>query len=104
MTLKLIKYETDVIEDVEFGSCELCYSTGTAVEQWFTFEHIETGGTLQVPGFEWNWGDLFEVDINNIPHFAEWLQTQTDLTLEDVKNYSQLQFLLDERYIEEGNE
>lgn len=76
MKYKLVDYTTETQEDVTLGTCDLCMSTGHTID--FPYFHIqdETGAVYQVPGFMWSWGDLFDIYIENIPHFAAWLETQ----------------------------
>lgn len=62
-------------EDVTTGTCELCMGTQSMTEQYFYFQD-ETGGVHTVEGFMWSWGDLFEIHIDNIPHFAAWVEKQ----------------------------
>ena len=76
MKYKLIDYTTETQEDVILGTCDLCMSTGHTID--FPYFHIqdETGVTHEVPGFMWSGGDLFDIYIENIPHFAAWLAEQ----------------------------
>lgn len=56
----------------------------------------ETGRTHIVPAFLWEGGELFAVDIDDIPDFAEWLSHQDiepPLT-EDDYNYGWLDELV----------
>lgn len=78
MKYKLIDYTTNTKEDVTFGTCEMCMSTGTMTEQFFHIQD-ETGKIHKVEGYAWDWGDLCEIYIDNIPKFAAWLETQ-DIT------------------------
>lgn len=95
MKIKLVNYEVNEYE-TEFGSCDLCFYTGTATEPVFTFSDGEK--TWEVDGFFWSWGDLFIVEIDNVIRFAEWLEQQ-DLDEEEVPHdYSSLSVLADRYY------
>lgn len=75
MKYKLINYTTNEKEDVTFGTCEMCMSTGSMTEQIFHIQD-EYGRVHEVEGHEWDWGDLSEIYIDNIPKFAAWLEKQ----------------------------
>lgn len=85
MRYALTDYTTTEKDNVTFGTCELCMSTGTMTEQYFHFKD-ETGRVHIVEGFMWDWGDLFEIYIENIPHFAEWVAHQ-DIDPPSDENY-----------------
>ena len=74
MKIKLVDHKSDTYE-TEFGTCELCMFTGLATETSLKFQY-EDGYTEWVDAFEWSWGDLFEVYIDNLADFAHWLQQQ----------------------------
>ena len=76
MKYKLINFTTEVEENVTLGTCELCMSTGHTIS--FPYFHIqdEYGKIHKIPGFMWDWGDLFDIYIENIPNFAAWLENQ----------------------------
>mgnify|MGYP006902696265 CR=1 FL=1 len=86
MKYKLIDYTTETQEDVTLGTCDLCMSTGHTID--FPYFHIqdETGEVHEVPGFMWSWGDLFDIYIENIPHFAAWLENQ-DIQEPNYRDY-----------------
>ena len=73
MKIKLKDYVVHE-EYTEFGTCDLCFHTGVAEEPVFTF--TDGDETWEVEGYEWDWGDLFTVDIYNVIAFAEWLENQ----------------------------
>lgn len=76
MKYKLIDYTTNEKENVTFGTCELCMRTGSMTEQIFHIQD-ECGVVHEVEGYAWdNWRDLNEISIDNIPHFAAWLEKQ----------------------------
>ena len=75
MRYKLVGYTTNEKENVTFGTCEMCMSTSSMTEQFFHIQD-EYGKIHKIPGFMWDWGDLDEIYINNIPKFAAWLESQ----------------------------
>ena len=62
-------------EEVTTGTCELCMGTQSMTKQYFYFQD-ETGKVHVAEGFMWSWGDLFEIHVDNIPHFAAWVEKQ----------------------------
>lgn len=63
-----------------FGSCDLCFHTGTVVEPTFKFNLCNENGkvveTVDVQGWYWSWGDYQSVRIDNVIRFAEWFDSQ----------------------------
>lgn len=104
MKYKLVDYTTEVEEDVTLGTCDLCMSTGNKVA--FPYFHIqdENGEIHRIPGFMWSWGDIFDIWVENLPHFAAWLEKQDLEEPGDADNYeytySWLQNIVDNKYNE----
>lgn len=71
---KLINVRTEHEEEEEFGTCEMCMYTAPDTGYYFEFRDTVTGEEFEVPGFHWEWGTKFEIEIDNIPRFAAWLQ------------------------------
>ena len=70
-------------EEVEFGTCELCFSYGTADNPYMVLEFPDgTQATLET--YFWDWGDCFEYRVANIVDFSDWLSKQ-ELSDEDVE-------------------
>lgn len=63
-------------------------------EPVFVFQDAETGETKQVNGYLWSWGDYFDLYLDNVPAFAEWVQLQPDLTLDQLEDFGDLQQLV----------
>lgn len=75
MKAKLVDFRREE-EETEFGTCELCMSTGIAIYESMKFEY-DDGYTEWVDLYFWSWGDLIVLDgIDNTANFAAWLQTQ----------------------------
>lgn len=82
--VKLIDVKNKVEEDVEFGTCELCFGIA---DHHYTVMEFEVDGKLQeVELGMWSWGDYidcsYEIKDVNILQFAEWLNKQ-DVKLEN---------------------
>lgn len=71
MKYKLIdvQYQTD--EDVEFGTCELCFYTGSLTVEYWVLED-ENGRKFTYENGQWSWGDYFHgYRIDNYIDFAD---------------------------------
>lgn len=73
MAIRLVDVSFEHEEEVEFGTCELCMYTAPYDFSYFHFVDTEFGDEFTVSGFEWSFGDLFEVTIGNVCAFADWL-------------------------------
>lgn len=62
-------------EWVEYGTCDLCFSTGVADNPWLELEYPD-GQTETVDIYYWDWGDYNEAYVGNIVDFSAWLQEQ----------------------------
>lgn len=63
-------------EEVQFGTCELCFSTGTVDNPVFKFKIIKEDGieeSIEINGYAWDWGDYDEIYIDNLVDFAAFL-------------------------------
>lgn len=67
--IKIRDYETT------FGTCELCFSYGTASEPTFIFQD-ENSNVREVNGYFWDWGDFYNVDVGNTLDFMIWFNDQ----------------------------
>ena len=87
--IKLVDFDPGVPYETEFGTCDLCMSTGEAQDPRFKFKY-EDGTTEWVDGSFWSWGDQFVVDIDNTAAFAGWLVEQDFKPDFRIKDYSDL--------------
>ena len=62
-------------QEVQVGTCELCFSTTTADVGTLTLED-ETGTTIEVPISVYNYDEYKNIGINNVVEFSAWLQEQ----------------------------
>ena len=74
MKIKLIDVKTNIYE-TQFGTCELCFWVGDAVEPTFYFEK-ETGEKFEVDGYYWSWGDLEAIYVDNVINLADYISRQ----------------------------
>ena len=87
-------------EETQFGTCELCFSYGTADNPYMVLEFPD-GTQVTVDTHYWNWGDYLESRVANIVDFSAWLSEQelSDEDVEALKNDGkQVLFLLIDEY------
>lgn len=74
-------------EEVEFGTCEVCFSYGTADNPYMVLEFPD-GTQVTVKTYYWDWGDYFETTVDNVVNFSAWLSEQelSDEEVEDLKS------------------
>lgn len=75
--MKLIDVREEVEKDVEFGTCELCFSVGDLEKTVYILQDDE-GNIHEVEGGEWSWGDYYNnIDtIENLIDFAGFVSQQ----------------------------
>ena len=74
-------------ERTQFGTCEMCFSYGTADNSYIVLEFPDgTRATLET--YYWDWRDYFESTVDNVVDFSAWLSEQelSDVEVEDLKN------------------
>lgn len=77
MFLKILDVHDEVTDDVEFGTCELCFSTGPLYQKFIEVEY--DGEIFDVEMGGWSWGDYMDdmvPSINNIIKFNDFVMTQ----------------------------
>ena len=76
MKIEILDYQSWEDNEVEFGTCEMCMSTGSAM-----FEQVlvtqDDGTPYWVNLYAWDYGDLSQIHIDNIARFAAWLSEQS---------------------------
>lgn len=70
-------------EEVEFGTCELCFSHGIADNPYMVLEFPD-GTQVTYDTYLWDWGDYFDYTVDNVVDFSAWL-SEEDLFDEDFK-------------------
>lgn len=92
MKINLVDKYSETYETT-FGSCEMCFYTGRATETQLKFRY-EDGTTEWVDAFFWDWGSLFEIEIENLADFAHWLNEQDFDDNYRIREYFGLQELV----------
>ena len=70
-------------EETQFGTCELCFSYGTADNPYMVLEFPD-GTQVKHESYYWDWVDYFETTVDNVVDFSAWLSEQ-ELSDEDVE-------------------
>lgn len=83
--IKLVDIETDVQEDVQFGTCVLYMCTADLTVENYIFEDDETGDRISIEGGYWDWGDYVHYDFD-VP-FTELAQRVKDA---NIKTFNEL--------------
>lgn len=94
MKLKLIDHES-VTKETYFGTCDLCAYTGEATFTTLIFKR-DDGEILRAETWYWSWGDLFEIDIDNVFDFAAWIKDKEFPEDLDITDYDTLQSVVDD--------
>ena len=99
--VRLVNFKTEIEEDVEFGTCELCFSTGDLTRYFYIFEDNK-GKQLSIESGQWSWGDYFEhYDVENVVQFGEFIGRLQIKDLESLEsNFAYIHSLY--RELEEG--
>ena len=92
MKINLVDHRSKTYETT-FGSCEMCFHTGHATETQLKFRY-EDGSTNWVDTFMWDWGDFFEIEIENLADFAHWLSHKVFPEGYRIKDFTGLQQLV----------
>ena len=79
-------------EETQFGTCELCFSYGTADNPYMVLEFPD-GTQVTVDTHYWNWGDYLEYRVANIVDFSAWLSEQ-ELSNDDVEALKDNKYVL----------
>lgn len=69
-------------KETQFGTCELCFSYGTADNPYMVLEFPD-GTQVKHETYYWSWGDYFKYSVNNVIDFSAWLSEQ-ELSDDDV--------------------
>ena len=84
-------------EETQFGTCELCFSYGSADNPYMVLEFPD-GTQVTLETHCWDWGDYFETTVANVVDFSAWLSEQelSDGDVEDLKsgdNYTLIELI-----------
>lgn len=96
--VRLVDFISEVEEDVEFGTCELCFRTSDLHREFFVFKDDE-GRELEIETGGWSWGDYdIYYPIDNIPDFAHFINKKNILSLQWLEdNFDEMYY----EYMEE---
>lgn len=76
-TIKILDIYDHTEDNVDFGTCELCFSTGSLTTEFIKVEYDSKVYDLELGG--WSWGDYIPYmvpNIDNIVKFNDFLITQ----------------------------
>lgn len=95
---KLIDVEKEVEEDVEFGTCELCFHTGDAIFETLIFED-SNGVEYKFPNNYWSYGEVESEYYIDYVKFADFIR---DIYI-DIKLMEKLALADCERFRDEDD-
>lgn len=72
MKYKVTEYNSNM-QEVQTGTCDLCYGTDLVEEGSITVED-EKGNETEIVLTVWDWGDYDTIYIDNVVNFSAWLQ------------------------------
>lgn len=72
MKYKVTEYNSN-IQEVQTGTCDLCYGTDWVENGSITVED-ENGNETEIVLTAWDWGDFDTIYIDNVVNFSAWLQ------------------------------
>ena len=90
--IKLVDVDTSNAGEERTGTCELCFGSMWCDNPVLTFENPD-GDRVEIDGYFWDWGDYFELEIDNYLNFSDWLSKQDvdwNLLTDDEGNYEYL--------------
>lgn len=83
--VKLVNLRKLTEENVTFGTCDCCMSTGNLDKEWFVFED-EKGEILEIETGDWEYGDYdVKYEIANIVDFCQFILDKNILSLKMLK-------------------
>lgn len=103
MKLRVIDYIENEMEEVQTGTCELCFGTSLEnMDEMILADENDNHYTFKMS--DWNYGEVENYYIQNLVGFSEWLNKQ-DIT-EDKKrlNYEVVSLIEEYMDIEEKHE
>lgn len=73
--IKLVDVDLSEARTETIGTCELCFGSRFCNNPVLVFENPD-GERVKIDGYGWDWGDYFEVEIDNYLDFSDWLAKQ----------------------------
>ena len=83
--IKLVNVDTSNAREERIGTCELCFGSMWCDNPVLTFENPD-GDRVKIGGYGWDWGDYFEVEIDNYLNFSGWL-AKKDIDWNEFKSF-----------------
>lgn len=96
MRYKVVSLDSDY-QECQTGTCELCFGTAWVEEGTITVED-ETGKQTEIYLTQWDWGDYYTIDIDNVVNFSAWLQEQDVEPCDKYDEFSWLNNLVEGYY------
>lgn len=75
MKIHLIDVDASNGQEEQMGTCEVCFWTGWCDNPVFIFK-TEDDKKIAINGYWWEWGDYYQVDIDNVINFEAWLSNK----------------------------
>ena len=92
--VKLVDLRSETTENVEFGTCEYCMSTGTLTQEWLVFEDAK-GDIHEISTGGWEWGDYdCYYYIENLADFCQFISDK------NIPSFEKLEEIFSEIYEE----
>lgn len=82
---KLVDVDLSEARTETIGTCELCFGSRFCNNPVLVFENPD-GERVKIDGYGWDWGDYFEVEIDNYLDFSDWLAKQ-DIDWNEFKSF-----------------
>ena len=99
MKYKVTEYNSNM-QEVQTGTCDLCYGTDLVEEGSITVED-ENGTETEIDLTVWDWGDYDTIYIDNVVNFSAWLQERDVEPIGDCDPWAWLDSLVDDYEYEE---
>lgn len=81
--IKVIEIGSNPEEEVEYGTCELCFSYGIVDNPYMVLEFPD-GTRVTHNTYDWDCGDYWEYNVDNVVDFSAWL-SERELSDEEVE-------------------
>lgn len=84
--VRLVSLRSEVDEDALFGTCDLCFHTGSQDIEFFVFEN-ENEERHEIETGYWEWGDYVPYyHVDNIFNFADFIESKVIKTFEELND------------------
>lgn len=84
--IRLVDFRTEGEENVQFGTCELCFSSGVLDREFYVFED-DNGEQLDIECGYWSWGYYtYEYEVENVVRFGDFINRLQIKDLESLES------------------